>query len=165
MTPNDQKSALSEAWVRAIAATAGFGIQPGTIPDDQSADITVTSTLIGQVINPRLDIQLKASHTNFCSNELVSYPLDQGNYDTLRSTNVCVPMILVLLEASDPIDSWMIFHPDDVVLQRRAWWHSLRGLPSSGNVHRTTINIPDSQRFTPKSLTTLMTTIRDGGTL
>jgi hypothetical protein len=165
MTLNDQKSALSEAWVRAVAATAGFGVQAGTVPDDQSADLTITSTLSGVVVNPRLDIQLKCSHTDYCSSGTVSYPLPQGNYETLRSTNVCVPMVLVLLEAPDPLSTWLTFHSDHLELRRRAWWYSLQGLPSTGNSTATTVYIPDSQRLTPANLTSIMHILRDGGTL
>jgi hypothetical protein len=165
MTLNDQKSALSEAWVRAVAATAGFGVQPGTVPDDQSADLTITSMLLGPVINPRLDVQLKCSHIDYSSGDVIAFPLPQNNYDALRNPNVCVPMILVLLEAPDPVDSWLTFLPDHLELRRRAWWHSLHGLPSSGNLTNTTVYIPDSQRLNPASLIGIMNILRDGGSL
>lgn len=157
MTRNEQKAAFSEAWLRAIASVAGFGIGPALCPDDQSVDISVTSRIKGIATNPRLDVQLKCTSSTLMHQEQsFSYPLPQNNYDDLRDPNVSVPKILVLVYVPDLPEDWMLCHPDRLEIYRSAWWVSLRGYPSNDNSSSTTIAVPIDQRFTPKALSDIM---------
>lgn len=156
MTLNEQKRAFSEAWLRAVAAAAGFGIQNGTVPDDQSVDITITSTLNGIAKNPRLDVQLKCTKDDVLVDDVVKFALPQKNYDDLRDENAAVPKILVILQVPERVDLWLLHHSEKVEMYRCAWWCSLRGKPDSGNHSNTTIELPDAQRLTVESLRGIM---------
>lgn len=163
MTLNDQKCGFSEAWLRAIAAASGFGVQGGTQPDDQSVDITVVSKRRGITTNPRLDVQLKCTADDLGTTAEISYALPQKNYEDLRDVNVSVPIILVVVQVpSDPL-VWIVAGDSKLEVFRAAWWVSLRGYPANGNAENTTVKIRQTQRFTPLALTDIMTRLGSGG--
>jgi hypothetical protein len=163
VTLNDQKSAFSEAWLRAVAAAAGFGVQGRSEPDDQSVDFTLTSRIRGSFSNPRLDVQLKCTADALGIGTDISFDLKQKNYDDLRDPVISVPIILVLVQVPpDPL-RWLIAGDTRVELFRAAWWISLRGRPDSGNDSKTTIHIPQTQRFTPDVLREMMIRLGNGG--
>jgi len=165
MTQNEQKRAFSEAWLRAIVATAGFGVQNGTTPDDQSVDLTVTSTLNGVSRNPRLDVQLKCTKDDLLRDGTAKFPLPQNNYDDLRDENTAVPKILIIVQVPEDPAEWLLHHSEKLEMYRRAWWYSLKGLPESGNGTSTTIEIPDAQRLTVASLRDMMNRLAEKQTL
>ena len=163
MTLNDQNCAFSEAWLRAVAAVAGFGVQGGTNPDDQSVDITITSKSRGISSNPRVDVQLKCTADDLGDDPQISFSLPQNNYEDLRDVNVSVPIILVVVQVPvDPLN-WILAGADKLEVFRAAWWISLRGYPLNENSHNTTVHIPQTNRFTPGELQQIMTRLEAGG--
>lgn len=55
-----RQEAFSLAYVRAVAATAGFRVQDGTQPDDDSVDLTIAARGPGGTVrSPKVDLQLK----------------------------------------------------------------------------------------------------------
>lgn len=55
-----QQEAFSRAYVRAVAAAAGFRVQDGPEPDDDSIDITISARGPGSTLrSPKVDLQLK----------------------------------------------------------------------------------------------------------
>jgi hypothetical protein len=142
---NDRKCAFSEAWLRAVAPVAGFGVQGGTQPDDQSVDITITSKRRGISSNPRVDVQLKCTANDLGDHPQISFSLPQNNYEDLRDVNVSVPIILVVVQVPvDPLN-WILAYADKLEVFRAAWWISLRGYPSTGNTGNTTVHIPQTK--------------------
>ncbi len=164
MTLNDQKCAFSEAWLRAVAAVAGFGVQGGTQPDDQSVDITITSKRRGISSNPRLDVQLKCTGTDLGSEPQILFALPQNNYEDLRDPNVSVPVILVVVQVPVSPRDWISAGADKLEVFRAAWWISLRGYPANGNAESTTVRIPQTNRFTSDELRQIMARLEAGGT-
>jgi hypothetical protein len=165
MTVNEQKRAFSEAWLRAIAACSGFGVQDGTVPDDQSVDITITSKLDGIVTKPRLDAQLKCTEKELLKDGAIKFPLPQKNYDDLRDTHASVPKILVVLQVPEDPIAWLRCELTRLEMYKAAWWYSLSGLPDSGNDENTTVSIPDTQRFTVTVLRDMMRKLSEGQAL
>ncbi len=163
MTLNDQKCGFSEAWLRAIAAASGYGVQGGTQPDDQSVDITIASRRKGIASNPRLDVQLKCTADDMDAEAEISFALPQKNYEDLRDDKVAVPIILVVVQV--PVDpmAWIVAGVSKLEIFRSAWWVSLRGHPDNGNTDSTTVKIPQQQRFTPMALRDIMTRLGSGG--
>jgi hypothetical protein len=163
MTLNDQKCAFSEAWLRAVAAAAGFGVQGAICPDDQSVDITIASTIKGITTKPRLDVQLKCSAGAWAEGMERRFALRQPNYEDLRDANTAVPKILVLVQVpEDDPTTWLVSNAQRLEVYQTAWWVSLRGLPANMNDERTTIGIPSTQRFTPEALRDIMNRLAEG---
>ena len=156
MTLNDQKRAFSEAWLQAVAAAAGFGMQTGTNPDDQSVDLTIASKVQGMVKNPRLDVQLKCTAEDPGAEGNIAFHLPQNNFDDLRDENVAVPKILVVVFVPRNSEDWMEQNDSMLVLYRCAWWHSLRGLDASGNSTSTKVELPREQILTTQTLQAIM---------
>lgn len=150
-------------WLRAVAAAAGFGVQGGTQPDDQSVDITIASKRRGISSNPRLDVQLKCTAEHLGAGPQVSFNLPQNNYEDLRDTNVSVPIILVVVQVPTDTSDWILAGTDKLEVFRAAWWISLRSYPANGNTTATTVQIPQMKRFTPDELRQIMTRLETGG--
>ena len=162
MTLNDQKCAFSVAWLRAVAAASGFGMQGGTQPDDQSVDITVTSKLMGISTKPRLDVQLKCTADDIVRGNEIKFPLPQNNYDDLRDPQVSVPIILVVLHVPKDTAAWLLASDEKLEMYRAAWWASLRGFPPTDNDETTTVSIPRSNILMRDALRGIMSRIADG---
>ena len=159
MTLDDQKCNFSEAWLQAVAAAAGFGVQPGTKPDDQSVDVSVSSKIQGLVTNPRLDVQLKATAVDSVAVTDFSFSLKQKNYDDLRDVKRAVPKILVVIQVPLDVDTWVNHQTGHMELLYRGWWMKLQGFPANDNEYTTTVTIPAAQVFTPSALRDIMNRI------
>lgn len=85
MHVSHRQEAFSVAYVRAVAAVAGFRVQEGPLPDDDSVDLTVTARGPGGTIrSPCLDLQLKCRLGRPDDEPEWSYDLKAKNYDDLR---------------------------------------------------------------------------------
>jgi hypothetical protein len=163
LTLNDQKCAFSEAWLQAIAAAAGFGYQPGTRPDDQSVDMTISKrTSNGLTRNPRLDVQLKCTSEDSGVEDPIDFWLKLKNYDDLRADNVSVPAILVVLYVPDSPEDWLLQNANVLEMYHCAWWASLRGLGPSKFDTGEHVLIPRTQRLNRDSLSDIMNRLEQG---
>lgn len=158
LSETDVESALSVAYVHAIAAHAGYNCGEPSGLDRDSVDIQVSA---GGHMRPKIDIQLKSTvclkpvGTNF------SYPLKVKNYDDLR-VETQTPRILVVLDLPRERDTWLQTSIDQLVIQRCAYWVSLRGLPATSNSASVNILIPQANAFDVATLVRLMEQSRQG---
>ncbi len=140
LTENDVESALSIAYVHAIAGHAGYncGEPPG--PDRDSIDIKISA---GGHMRPKLDVQLKSTvELRRTGDRMFSFPLKIKNYNDLRAPTQ-TPRILVVLDLPDDPDTWLTTDVDQLIIRRCAYWKSLRGMPDTSNT--TTLAIPISR--------------------
>lgn len=158
LSERDVESALSIAYVHAIAAHAGYvcGEPPG--PDRDSIDIQVAS---GGSMRPKLDIQLKASIQLCCLGDKFSYPLKIKNYNDLR-LETQTPRILVVLDLPQEKERWLTVSVDELIIRRAAYWVSLSGAQASSNIKSVTIHIPKRNIFDVDALSNLMEQSRLG---
>src|SRR5687768_6686438 len=85
---------FSRAYVQAVACAAGFKLAESQV-DDDSIDLTlVKRTVNTPVRSPKLDVQLKATHSECVVGDQVVFPLSIKNYNELRAENYLVPRIL-----------------------------------------------------------------------
>jgi hypothetical protein len=122
-----RQEAFSIAYVRAVAAVAGYRVQDGPAPDDDSVDLTLSDRGPGGTIrSPKLDIQLKSCLGAPVESPEWSYDLKARNYDDLRHTDLQVPRILVVVAVPESIDDWLHHEADRHLLVRHCgWWVSL----------------------------------------
>lgn len=158
LTENDIESALSAAYVQAIAAEAGYTSGKPPEPDRDSVDIQIAA---GGHMRPKLDIQLKASIRLAGDGNKFAYPLKIKNYNDLRAPTQ-TPRLLVVLDLPKRRDQWLTVTVKQLIVRRAAYWVSLFGMPESKNETSVTVPIPVSNIFDVGALKALMEQSRSG---
>lgn len=158
LSGDDIESALSVAYVHAIAAQAGYncGDPPG--PDRDSVDIQIAA---GGAMRPKIDLQLKASICLADAGDSFSYPLKVKNYNDLR-IETQTPRLLVILDLPRERENWLSVSVDELIIRRAAYWRSLQGLSATDNSASVTISIPKANIFDTNALVKLMEMSRQG---
>ena len=160
MDLNAKKEQFSIAYLRAVAAVAGFSVAQPSV-DDDSIDQTLSARdRDGYIGAPKLDIQLKCTRKTFHHDDFLHFELPRKNYDDLRQESFTPRVLVVLIVPEDDTDSWLEHHEDALVLRQCAYWMSLHGLLDTNNQSKT-VKIPRSQMFTVKELKTIMKKISE----
>jgi hypothetical protein len=156
MDENQQKEQLGNAYVRAVASVAGYGVHRPE-PDDDSVDLVVSARgAVGSYRSPRLDVQVKCTARDCMTAEAVRYPLRAKNYDELRGEGFLVPRILVVVTVPVAAQEWLSQSEEEMILRHCGYWISLREAPASENIHSVTVNIPRRNVFDVEALRRLM---------
>ena len=148
------------AYVRAIAAAAGFGIA-NPQPDIDSVDGVLLS-VVGR--RPRIEFQAKATTQDFLRDDGVHFPLPVKNYEDLRGDTIC-PRILVVLVMPPANEDWVSQSEDELCLRHCAYWRSLTGEPSTTNTESVTVHLPADNVFSSTQLTGMMQRVERNGVL
>lgn len=157
-----QKEEFSRAYVQAVAACAGFASSRPSV-DDDSVDLTLYQTGGGGTIrSPRVELQLKCTASQTPAEETFTHSLSLKNYDDLRSIDLLVPRILVVVLVPDTLDDWLGHSEEELALRRCGYWVSLRGLAPSENETGQSVEIHRSRQFTVESLQAIMERIGRG---
>ena len=152
------EEAISRAYVTAIVAGAGY-VSGRTEIDMEGIDLTVHAA---GPLRPRIDIQLKATiNLGDPTDGVFRYPLKSCNYELLREETI-VPRILVVVDLPKSESEWLTVSPEQLILRRCAYWHSLTGLPETSNKESVTISIQYARRFDVEGLKALMGQARSG---
>ncbi|NLI28205.1 MAG: DUF4365 domain-containing protein [Acetobacter sp.] len=154
----DIESAVSELYVKAVAAKAGYETARPDF-DRDSIDLLIRA---GGRVRPQIDLQLKATMdlTKLKCGEKFSYQCDRRTYDNLRMPTIN-PRFLVVMELPRESEEWISLSASELTLKHCAYWVSLKGLndlpagQSSCSVHLPVVN-----RFDHISLQTLMESVR-----
>lgn len=157
LAPTDVEEALSEAYVTAIAAVAGYVTAQRNF-DRDGIDLTVEA---GDHLRPKIDLQLKATINLDISQDKIPYSLKRGNYDQLRIATQ-VPRLLVLLHLPAAKADWLTVSSTELVLKHSAYWLSLKGAPETDVKYGKTVYIPRTNRFDVPGLIALMEKSRTG---
>lgn len=157
------ESELSYAYVHAVAAKAGMACEcKGRHLDANSVDAEITAcddfgpdTLLTDIT---VHVQLKATFNEAPLRDGKRAYFLQGidRYNILRRVSTVPYKILVVLFLPKNENEWLDWSAERLILQRRAWWESLRGAPFSENDSGLTVYLPESQPFSPDGLKTLM---------
>lgn len=160
LSGDDVESALSIAYVQAVAAQAGYtcGEPPG--PDRDSIDVQIAAR---GTMRPKLDLQLKASTTLVRQDNAFRFPLKIKNYNDLREETQ-TPRLLVVLDLPRVPAEWLTVSIDELIIRRASYWVRLTGMPESPNKASVTISIPFGNMFDVNALKGLMERSRQGWT-
>jgi len=159
MTINEQKEQFSFAYVRAICATANIIVNRPTV-DQDSIDLAFQKDRCsGPNRSPRLEAQVKCTESAQGTDSHLSYPLELKNYEELRTTELLVPRILIVVLVPSNIQDWLSQSDQELCLHRCGYWLSLRGQPSTPNTSTVTVYLPRTNRFTVDQMTSIMTRI------
>lgn len=157
LASTDIEDVLSEVYVSAIAARAGFTFAKPNL-DRDSVDLTISA---GGRQRPKLDLQLKGTINLDASKEEMPFQLKVKNYNDLRESTQ-VPRILVVVRLPKDADQWLSVSPDQLILRHCAYWHSLHGAPEADVEKMKTVYIPAKNRFDIEALRALMDQSRTG---
>src|SRR5713226_3133366 len=156
MDENQQKEQFSNAYVRAVAATAGYNVYKRE-PDDDSVDWGIGARGgKGTIRSPRVELQLKCTSRDVVKEDRIAFPLPMKNYDELRSDDYQVPRILVVVIVPGAVGEWLTQSESALALHRCGYWVSLRGHPAVANIDNITVDIPRTQMFTVPALGQMM---------
>lgn len=157
----NQKELLSLAYVRAVAAVAGYAVTAGPYPDDDSVDGILTGDF-GR--RPRIDFQAKATARDVLRGSSLHFPLPIKNYDDLRVETITPRILVVLLMPEEP-DDWTQQTSEELCLRHCAYWTCLTGEPASSNANSVTVEVPTARVFSSSQLADLMSKAERGDAL
>lgn len=162
ITVQHQKEALSQAYVRAVIAKAGFNF--GKTDFDYGIDGTIKDVVNrnGRYVDScfGINFQLKSSCDVTFENGFVIYDLESKNYNDLVVESSTLPNILILLALPKNSDEWLEVTTEQLVMRKCAWWCSLEGREPTANQATKRITIPDCQIFSPAALVDLMKKVK-----
>lgn len=164
MSRNDLKSEFGCAYVRAVAHAAGYFVQEANRGfDGDGVDLTLLSrSASGTVRSPRLDVQVKTT-AGAITEDPFPFDLSIKNYDELRSTQLQVPRILVVVAVPEDVEEWVTASGDQLVLRRCGYWKSLGGEPAVENTATLRVRIGRDACFHVEQVRAMMERIREGG--
>ncbi len=162
MDIDQRKEQFSHAYVKAVAAVAGFAWYKPSV-DDDSIDLGLAQTGGGGTTrSPRLEVQLKCKAFATPNEPDFSHSIKLKNYDDLRDTNVLVPRMLVVVLVPDDPREWLVHSEAELAIRRCGYWLSLHGLPASDNQSSQTVQMIRSQTFSVDALQGIMERIGNG---
>lgn len=159
---DQRKEQYSFAYVRAIAAAAGYTVDERSV-DDDSVDLQISSrSKLGTVKSPKVELQAKCLGDGPFAGDDFGYPLKLKNYDDLRDPDVQVPRILVVVRVPTDDGQWLNGSDDGLLVRHCGYWCSLRGLPAYDGTAtdpknvKVTVRLPRAQRFDVAGLRAMM---------
>jgi Domain of unknown function (DUF4365) len=162
MDLNQRKEQFSDAYVKAVAAVAGYAWYKPSV-DDDSIDLGLAMRGgAGKIHSPRLEIQLKCHAAATPTEDEFSFRLNLKNYDDLRNPRAQIRRILVVVLVPDDLEDYLDETESQLSLRRCAYWLNLAGLADSDNDTGKTVRIPRSQRFCVQSLQGIMKRLGEG---
>jgi hypothetical protein len=161
MELNQQKELFSQAYVRAVAAVAGFSVDRLEL-DFNSIDLQITAGSGEESVSfPELKLQLKCTSRDVIDGDRIRFALKVKNYNDLRK-NVLVPRILVVVLVPDCLEDWLQQSEAEMCMRNCAYWMSLRGMPETQNTATVTVALPRSNQFTVQALKSMIQRISEG---
>lgn len=155
MDRNLCKEQFSFAYVRAVAAAAGFHVVRPEVHDD-SVDLGILGKAASEAgIPPRIELQAKCTSSDILGNGTLHFALPIKNYDDLRR-DCLVPRLLVVVLVPDDPGEWIAQSEEELAMRKCGYWVNLRRYVRSPNQSSVTIEIPREQVFTVSDLRTIM---------
>jgi Domain of unknown function (DUF4365) len=116
---NDVKERLI-AFITAVAARAGCQVSEPPV-DRNKIDATIRAV---QGTPVTIDVQCKATSADILHETHAHFPLEVATYNTLRSTQILAPQLLVVLVLPNASDDWLNANEDSLILAYPVVTHS-----------------------------------------
>ncbi len=163
MTREHRQEALCRAYVRAIAAQAGWICsQP---EQDYGIDLCLRAVRIHggsrSDAGGQFDLQLKSTTRASVTASEIRYDLEVKTYDHLREVGGNYPRILVVLVMPDDEAQWLSQSIDELVLRHCAYWICLEGYPATTASKTVRVTIPRCNVFSVEALQGALARLRE----
>ena len=151
MTDEQQMEQFSLAYIRAVAAQAGYQVTR------DETDVGLDGMFKGDTgRRPRMEFQAKSTRANIRHGDNLHFRLPVSNYNILRDANATLPSILIVVLIPNEIEQWTNQTDEQLCLRHCAYWLSLEGEPATSNTTIITVHVPLSNVFNGEQLHTLM---------
>lgn len=163
-THTDAMEQLQEAYVGAVASTAGCAVQP-VGRDFFKYDVEFMRRLDMSVEEVSVRAQLKATTALKFSKDGASFSYQFENreaYDDLVMARSTQKRILLIMLVHHDQNRWTYAHPRALLLRHTCLWLYLEGQTSSAD--RPTVSVPTANIFNATALTDMLNRIEKGGT-
>ena len=161
MDENEQKQQFSFAYIRAVAAAAGFAVSRPEV-DDDSIDLQITARGdSGTISSPKIELQVKCTSQNVVKDQHIAYSLNLKNYNELRMTTPQIPRILVVIVVPADVDDWLAQSEEALMMHHCGYWVSLCGRETTTNQYTVTVHLPRNQLFSSTQLRGIMTRVAE----
>ena len=160
ITVEDCKEYYSKAYVRAVAAAAGYAVNQPEFDKDSRDLVIHASGASGTLQRPALDVQTKCTEHEFdLTEQSIPFDLDAGNYNDLVATEVQNHIILVVVFVPSGRHNWLRHSEQELAMSRCGYWMSLHGLTPTSNTATHRVQLPRRQQFTVDALQGIMSRI------
>jgi hypothetical protein len=154
MTREHRQEALCRAYVRAIAAQAGWICsQP---EQDYGIDLCLRKVRIGgegrSDVGGQFDLQLKSTTRANVTDAEIRYDLEVKNYNHLREPGENCPHILVVLVMPEDETQWLDQSVEELILRHCAYWICLEGYPPTTATKTVRVAIPRGNVFSVEAV-------------
>jgi hypothetical protein len=159
-----QQEEFSYAFLEAMVTVAGYAMHKKPRPiDNAGIDIGVeVPGQLGEMLSPKFDAQVKCtSDLKIIKATAIHFPLEVKNYKRLIHPLTSSPQLLIVVFVPKKPSDWFQVTEDQTILQKCAYWHTLRGEPETRNKDKITVHIPRQNLITPESLQDIMRRIAD----
>ena len=161
MELNDRKELFSYAYIRAVAAAAGFVVEPRTL-DRDAVDLEIIADSKFHPGAPHLEVQVKCTADFTLEDDHFTFPLRVENYERLRKQNLAIPRILIVMLVPANCIEWLDISEERMLSKRCAYFRSLYGQPATDNAATISVQIPRANVFDVAALGQMMS-IAGGG--
>jgi hypothetical protein len=157
-----QQEQFSIAYIRAIAAAAGYSVEETGVDEDSiDCNIIQRGNEDTYPFTEILRVQLKCTYAHKPNEQFLTYPLSLKNYNDLRR-KCMIPRILIVLHVPENFENWIQQNDNSITLNHLGYWTSIKGLPETENSDTVSIKIPTIQKLTAESLRNLMNKLANG---
>lgn len=164
------KEDLSICYLKTIAAVNGIALER-IEHDEDSVDVIIKKLVYRDngkpKFNSQISVQLKAtsSASQYTINEAdISYVLKVKNYNDL-CTPASMPSVLALLILPEIEEEWIGWTPDELMINGKMYWLSLRDQETSNNSASVTVKIPKNNILNNVTIEKLIEKVAEEGEL
>ena len=151
---------LSIAYVRAVAAQAGWNVVDNIYPPRKNID----GMLMSEIGNrPIIEYQLKSTADDIMRDDGLHFRLDIEEYDNLRIADPAVPRILIVMWMPKNKAERLNQTHDELCMRHCCYWVSLEDEPPTQNVSSITVTVPVNNIFDSSQLDKLWSLISPEG--
>jgi hypothetical protein len=163
MIRGHRQEALGRAYVRAVAAQAGWICSE---PDlDYGIDLCLRAVRTRGArhadVGGQFDVQLKSTTRASVTDTEVLFDLDVKNYDDLREPGENCPRILVVFVMPEDEARWLSQSAEELVLRHCAYWISLEGYPPRAATNTVRVTIPRGMVFSVEAVGEILARLRE----
>lgn len=158
---------LSQAYVKAVAARAGYAVQ-----FNEGCDYGVDGQIreVHRIENRYrdsgfiLDFQLKCTKNVILQDAMVSYDLEVKNYNDFveRAQDGSAPLLLIVYHLPEDPEKWLEVSEEKLIMRKCCYWSFLKDAQSTSHKATQRIHIPKDQFLTIHTVGEIMNSLRGG---